>query len=79
MNIRCFAALSLGLVLGSDVALARPQRSCSENFAYCLRNCMAVTPARFAQSACAIRCQKLEHNCMATGCYHAGLCGFTRS
>jgi hypothetical protein len=60
------AALYLGTLLASDVALARPQRSCSENFAYCLRNCMAVSPARFAQSACSVRCHQREHNCMTT-------------
>ena len=27
-----------------------------------------VTPAHFAQSAFSVRCHKLEHNCMATGC-----------
>ena len=79
MKIICFAALSLGLVLASDIALARPQRSCSENFAYCVRNCMQVSPARFAQEACSKRCHDRESKCMSTGCYHAGLCGFTRS
>ena len=34
MKITRFAALFFVLALPSDIALARPQRSCSENFAY---------------------------------------------
>jgi hypothetical protein len=79
MKIICFVVLSLGLVLASDLALSRPQRSCSENFAYCLRNCMQVSPVASKQEFCSKRCQGRESKCMSTGCYHAGLCGFTRN
>jgi hypothetical protein len=78
MKVARFAVFILVLALPADFALAHPQRSCSQGFVYCLRNCMTERAARFPQSECSIRCNNLRHKCLSTGCFPRG-CGFTRS